>query len=63
MNKFGTIYRYEVKKILGKKLTWIVFWICVLCSGMFAVADLTGKYYVDGAVYDTHYHMFRVDQE
>lgn len=63
MNNFGTLYRYEVKKILGRKLTWIVFLICVLCSGVFVAADLTGKYYVDGEVYDTHYHMFRVDQE
>ncbi len=63
MNHFGTIYRYEVKKILNKKLTWIVFLSCVLCAGMFAAADLTGNYYVDGEVFDTHYHMFQVDQE
>ena len=63
MNNFGTLYRYEVKKILGRKLVWIVFFICALCAGMFAAADLTGKYYVDGEVVDTHYHMFQVDQE
>lgn len=63
MNNFRTLYRYEVKKILNRKLVWIVFLICVLCSGVFVAADLTGKYYVDGEVYDTHYHMFQVDQE
>ncbi|MDE7274119.1 MAG: hypothetical protein K2N95_13835 [Lachnospiraceae bacterium] len=63
MNNFGTLYHYEVKKILSRKLVWIVFLICVVCAGMFASADLTGKYYVDGEVVDTHYHMFQVDQE
>lgn len=63
MSNFRTLYRYEVKKILNRKLVWIVFLICILCAGVFSVADLTGKYYVDGEVYDTHYHMFRVDQE
>ena len=29
MNNFGIVYRYEVKKILSRKLTGIVFLICV----------------------------------
>lgn len=62
MNHFRTLYRYEVKKILCRKLVWIVFLVCVLCVMLFTLADLTGKYYVDGKVVDTHYHMFKVDQ-
>ena len=62
MGNFGTLYRYEVKKILSRKLVWIVFLVCVSCVALFMLADLTGKYYVDGEVYDTHYHMFKVDQ-
>lgn len=62
MNNFGILYRYEMKKILSRKLTWIVFLVCAFCIVMFTTADLTGKYYVDGEVVDTHYHMFQVDQ-
>ena len=63
MNNFGTLYYYEVKKILNRKLVWSVFFINVCCIVMFTCADLTGKYYVDGEVADTHYHMFQVDQD
>ncbi len=63
MSNFGTIYGYEVKKILGRRLVWAVTAVCMLCVVLFTFADLTGKYYVDGAVADTHYHMFQVDQE
>lgn len=62
MNNFGTVYCYEVKKILSRKLTGIVFLICVCCVLLFTLADLSGNYYVDGEVVDTHYHMFQVDQ-
>mgnify|MGYP007098668700 FL=1 len=63
MNNFGTLYYYEVKKILSRKLVWSVFFINVCCIVMFTCADLMGKYYVDGEVADTHYHMFQVDQD
>lgn len=62
MNNFGILYRYELKKILSRKLVWIVFLVCVSCIVLFTLADLSGKYYVDGEVVDTHYHMFQVDQ-
>ncbi len=62
MNNFGTLYYYEVKKVLSRKLVWSVFFINVCCIVMFTCADLMGKYYVDGEVADTHYHMFQVDQ-
>lgn len=63
MNNFGTLYCYEVKKILSRKLTWTAFLVCFFCIALTATVDLIGKYYVDGEVADTHYHMFRVDQE
>ncbi len=62
MNNSGTLYRYEVKKILSRKLVWIVFLVCVFCIMLFSLADLSGKYYVAGEVVDTHYHMFKVAQ-
>ena len=34
MGNFGTLYRYEVKKILSRKLVWIVFLVCVSCVAL-----------------------------
>ena len=42
MNNFGTLYYYEVKKILSRKLVWSVFFINVCCIVMFTCADLMG---------------------
>lgn len=63
MNQFGILYRYELKKIIKRRLVWITFMICLLLVILIASAGLTGKYYVDGQVADTHYHMFLVDRE
>ena len=62
MNNFGTLYRYEVKKIISRKLVWIMFLLCIFVIGMVVPGNLLGKYYVDGKEVDTHYHMFQVDR-
>jgi len=63
MNQFGILYRYELKKIIKRRLVWITFTICLLLVVLTASTSLMGKYYVDGQVVDTHYHMFLVDRE
>lgn len=63
MNQFGTIYRYELKKIAARRLIWITCAVCLFFSAVTVTSGLTGKYYVDGRVVDTHYHMFLVDRE
>lgn len=63
MNQFGILYRYELKKIAKRRLVWITFMICLLLVILLASTDLMGKYYVDGQLADTHYHMFLVDRE
>lgn len=63
MNQFGILYQYELKKIVQRRLVWITFMICLLLIILTASTGLTGKYYVDGQVTDTHYHMFLVDRE
>lgn len=61
MKIFMTLYQYELKKILNRKLVWITLLICIGCIVMIAAFELSGNYYVDGEVFDTHYHMFQVD--
>ncbi len=62
MEYLSTLYRYEIKKITGKKIFWITLFLSLLVVAAIPLLPLTGKSYVDGEVTDTHYHMFRVDQ-
>lgn len=61
MTYWKTLYFYELKKITGKKIFRITFLLFLFISSSLTVLQLTGKYYVDGEVADTHYHMFLVD--
>lgn len=61
MNIFLTLYRYELQKIVKRRLVWISLLICLGCVVMAKAGNLSGNYYVDGEVVDTHYHMFQVD--
>lgn len=62
MNNFGTLYRFELKKLMQRKLLWVSLLICLVVCGFSAFSALIGKHYVDGKLYDTYYHMFQVDQ-
>lgn len=62
MNNLNTLYKYELKKITGRKIFWITLLLCLFVIIFLPIAQLGGKSYVDGKVVDTHYHMFRVDQ-
>lgn len=61
MKIFMTLYQYELKKIVKRKLIWITLIICIGCIVIMAAGELFGNYYVDGEVVDTHYNMIRVD--
>lgn len=63
MGNFRTLYRYELKKIIHRKLFWISLTVCLLCGGFSVFSSLIGKHYVDGKVYDTYYHMYQVDRQ
>lgn len=63
MRDLGTLYQYELKKIVKRKLLWITLLICVLCVVVTVISGLLGTYYVDGEAVDTHYHMYLVDRE
>lgn len=61
MNNFGTLFNYEIKKLLKRKILWITLLICLIITGFSVVGSLTGTYYVDGVKADTHYNMFFTD--
>lgn len=63
MNQLGILYRYELKKLSARRLVWITCAACLLFAAVMVSSGLTGKYYVDGQMVDTHYHMFLVDRE
>ncbi len=63
MNNFGILYRYEIKKLIRRRIVWITGVIILALSLLSITADVTGKYYVDGVVYDTHYHLMVTDRE
>lgn len=44
-------------------MVWIAGAITLVLSLVGVCSDVIGKYYVDGAVYDTHYHMMETDRE
>lgn len=63
MNLFSVIYRYECKKILGKKIVWISFALGILITAISLFAPLFGDYYIDGKFIDTNYNMFQTEKK
>lgn len=62
MHNMNILYQYELKKIIGNKIFWITLLLCLFTVTAVPALSLTGNSYVDGEVFDTHYHMFLVDQ-
>lgn len=62
MNNFGALYRYECKKLLGRKIVWISFFLCMAVIVISLVVPLLGDYYLDGKFIDTNYHMYQTDK-
>lgn len=62
MSNFGILYRYELKKLLQKKILWITLFICVLAIAFSLLFPLMGNYYVDGVPVDSNYNSYLTDQ-
>ena len=62
MHNFGTIYRYEIKKLVHRKLFWIMAFLCVIGIGIVSFAGLMGTYYVDGNPVESNYNAFCKDR-
>lgn len=61
-NQFSVLYRFECKKLLGKRIVWISFSLVILISIFSLVAPLLGDYYIDEKRIDTNYGMYQTDK-
>lgn len=61
MRNLMTLYRYEFRKILNRKLQWITLAV-ILTISLFTVSSaLFGQSYVDGKVLESHYEAMQKD--
>lgn len=63
MSNFKTLYFYEMKKLLSRKLVCVTFLIMVVFGVMCVVMPLAGNVYIDGVKVDTSAHSNKVDTE
>lgn len=56
------IYKYELKKLMKKKLLWITTILCVVCLIINVFSGLFGTYYVEGKPIESNYDSFLKDQ-
>lgn len=59
MKNFGIIYKFEIKKILGRKIVWVSTTIMVFVILFTVGVSLLGSYYADGVKVDSNYRMFQ----
>lgn len=66
MKNLGTLYKFELGKILKRKVVWITIVIILLLILGALAADSLGSYYIDGVKVDSNFHMnqiYKVDQQ
>lgn len=62
MKHFGTLYLFEWKKLLGKRIVWISFLLVLLMLAIAVFSPLFGGYYIDGKYMGTTYEMHQTDR-
>lgn len=62
MRHFRILYRYEWKKLLGKKIVWISFLLVFFMLALAVFSPLFGGYYIEGKYMGTTYEMDQVDK-
>lgn len=62
MSNFGILYRYECKKLLGRKIVWITFALSIAAIIVSLCAPFMGSYYAGGELIDTHLNMYQTDK-
>lgn len=63
MRSFKTLYMYEMKKILMRKIVWIATGIMLAAMVFMVLLRMAGTYYVDGEALGSNYEMFLTDRE
>lgn len=61
MHNFSTLYLFELRKILDRRLWWIASVIVLLLGLVTVFSDIMGNYYVDGVVLESNYEGMRRD--
>ncbi len=62
MNNLLTMYGFELKKLLQKKLVWISLFICMAAIVFSILFPLSGTYYANGVAISTNYEQHLIDQ-
>lgn len=62
MNNIGTLYRYEIKKIVGKKLFWIMSALLFLLAVFTPFSNLVGSYYESGEKIASNLSFYKEEQ-
>ncbi len=62
MRNFGTLYGYELKKILLRKIVWAATALMLVITLISGLAYIFGDYVVDGKKVDSNYHQFLIDR-
>lgn len=62
MRLFGTLFLYEYKKILRKKIVWISTLLCIIALVFSICSPLLGSYYIDGKRISTNYQAYQTDK-
>lgn len=62
MDKFMVLYRFELKKLMQKKILWVSLIICLAAIVFSVVFPLIGTYVVNGTVMGSNYEHYRMDQ-
>ena len=62
MNNLFTLYGYELKKLVQKKLLWVSLLVCMAAIAFSILLPLLGTYYANGAAISTNYEQHLIDQ-
>ncbi len=62
MNNLFTLYAYELKKLLQKKLLWISLLVCMVAIAFLILFPLLGTYSVNGVPISTNYEQHLIDK-
>lgn len=62
MNNFGTLYKYEVKKIVCKKLFVVMCFLLLVLIALTPFSGLFGAYYENGEPVGSSLDMYKIEQ-
>ena len=62
MNNLFSLYGYELKKLMQKKLLWVTLLVCMAAIAFGVLFPLTGTYYANGEAISTNYEQHLIDQ-